>query len=556
MVSRASGLRQTSPSAILLALVALGIVLRASWTAYYGDGLEGNGCEYARIAENLFNRGAYVGLFEGPELMFPPFYPIALTLAAVVAGSVDYALRLVPLGAGVLLVPVAFALGQLVYGARVGLIFAALIAVHPLLVELSSTGYSETVYLPLVAGALYWALRSLRDRQWTLAALGGAMFGLAALTRPEAFIGVLGVLVAALVWRLPGLSRAKTAAHYALWMLVPFALIVSPYVAYLSLQTGNLRLEGKALMNYTISERRNAGMNYVQASLGIGPDLSEQGPMLSPNHFVLTTHRRFSVREIVIYWLTSARRNGVTLWEVLVSSAFGSFLALGLVVVGLFGRPWSRSRAVDETALLGVTGGTLVLLLGMHSVVLRYALPLLIISLLWVSKGIDEVARWAVGTARRTRARRDSMSSRLGGAIRCFLIVGILLLAFREVRWDPLQVRGADAAEFKKIGTWLSHYQPGPKRVMTIHPEVAYYSGGTYLPLPYTESSAGLRYVRLKRPDFIVLIGEQRPMIPYLGQWLEQGIPDEAARLIYEAPGTAPGTVAIYEWQAAPAEGR
>lgn len=161
--------------------------LRAYWAVHHGAVLEGNGCEYARIAENLSRHWAYVGLFEGPELMFPPFYPVLLALGSFMVGSVDQAARLIPVIAGVLLVPAAFMLGRVLYGPRVGLIFAALVALHPLLVDLSSTAYSEGVYLPLMLGGLYWGLRGLKSGQRRPTVLCGVAFGLACVTRPEAF---------------------------------------------------------------------------------------------------------------------------------------------------------------------------------------------------------------------------------------------------------------------------------------------------------------------------------------------------------------------------------
>ncbi|HWO91902.1 MAG TPA: hypothetical protein VNP53_08030, partial [Methylomirabilota bacterium] len=108
-------------SAILVAAVAL----RGYWAIHHGSVLEGNGCEYARIAENLVKHGAYVGLSGEPELMFPPLYPILLALGSLIAGSVDGATRLVPFLAGVLLVPAVFALARLLYGPRVALGAAA-----------------------------------------------------------------------------------------------------------------------------------------------------------------------------------------------------------------------------------------------------------------------------------------------------------------------------------------------------------------------------------------------------------------------------------------------
>src|SRR5262245_18517997 len=94
-----------SPVVALLAVTGLGVAFRAYWAVHYGEGLEGNGCEYARIAENLLERGHYVGLYDGPELMFPPFYPMLIALVAFVVGPVDLAVRIVPFIAGALLVP-------------------------------------------------------------------------------------------------------------------------------------------------------------------------------------------------------------------------------------------------------------------------------------------------------------------------------------------------------------------------------------------------------------------------------------------------------------------
>ena len=86
---------------------------------------------------------------------------------------------------------------------------------------------------------------------------------------------------------------------------------------------------------------------------------------------------------------------------------------------------------------------------------------------------------------------------------------------------------------------------------MTIHPEIAYYSGATWLPLPYADAPLSLHYVRQKRPDFVILTAMGRA--PYLAQWLEGGISADEARLVYRAGLTGPDAVAIYEWRAQPA---
>ncbi|HWT86699.1 MAG TPA: glycosyltransferase family 39 protein, partial [Myxococcales bacterium] len=314
-------------SAILVAAVAL----RGYWAIHHGSVLEGNGCEYARIAENLVKHGAYVGLSGEPELMFPPLYPILLALGSLIAGSVDGATRLVPFLAGVLLVPAVFALARLLYGPRVALGAAALTALHPLLIDLSGSAFSEGTYLLLMVMALYWGLRSLDTDVLAPTVWCGVMCGLAYLTRPEAFFYLVIVLGAALVADLRRPTFVPRFTRRALGLLAPFVILIAPYAAYLSVHTGSLRLEGKGVMNYTIGERRNSGMSMDEASLGIGPDLSEDGPQLSPNRFIATTHRRLSPGEIARYWVASARRNKMPLLQqLLLSPVFGSALVVGL----------------------------------------------------------------------------------------------------------------------------------------------------------------------------------------------------------------------------------
>ena len=136
-------------------------------------------------------------------------------------------------------------------------------------------------------------------------------------------------------------------------------------------------------------------------------------------------------------------------------------------------------------------------------------------------------------------------------SIRGVLIVAVLLLAVWGTRWGSLQEEDPETLAVRDVGTWLGAYRPGPKRIMTVDALIPYYSGGTYLPLPYAEAPLALEYVRQQRPDFIALIGAKRPLAPYLEQWGETGIPDPAARLIYRSGRGSPVDVAIYEWAGA-----
>jgi len=546
--TRLLAIRQPS-AALFLALLTAAVVLRAYWVVHHSTVLDENGSEYARIAENLLHHGTYVGLFEGPELMFPPLFPVLLVLGSLFTGSIDSAARLIPFLAGVLLVPTAFALARFVYGLRVALGVAALTALHPVFIDLSSTAYSESIYLPLMLAGLYWALRALDSGSRAHTVCCGTMFGLAYLTRPEALLYPIVVLAAMLTTDLKRSAFARRFAVRSLCLFAPIVVLAAPYVAYLSVHTGSLRFEGKGIMNYTISERRNVGIPHHEASLGIGPNLSEDGPHLSPNHFIATAHRLPSIRELANYWVESARRNKTTVWELLLAPQFGSVLAIGLMVLGLFRRPWHQRRAVQEGVLIGVALGHFFLLLGLHAVLFRYIFPILAVSLFWVSKGIEEAAQWGVGTARRVLPLCRPPARWADTGIRCVLIVVLLLQALWGMRWGPLEDQGPKTVLLKEVGTWLGHYRPGPKRVMTMHPQVAYYSGGMLLLMPPAGASLALRYVHLKHPDFIVLLEGDGSTVAYLKQWLDEGIPDGAATLIYRAGNPSHGGAAIYEWR-------
>jgi 4-amino-4-deoxy-L-arabinose transferase-like glycosyltransferase len=535
-----------------LALLIAAAVLRAFWVVHHSTVLEGNGSEYARIAENLLRRHVYVGLFEGPELMFPPLFPVVLALGALITGSIDTAARLIPPLAGVLLVPIAFAIARYMYGLRVALGAAALTALHPVLIDLSSTAYSESIYLLLMLAGVYWALRALDSGRRAHMAYCGTMFGLAYVTRPEALIYPFVVLVAMLMTNLRRSGFARRFAVQSLCLFAPIVVLAAPYAAYLSVHTGSLRFEGKSLMNYKIGERRNTGMSHREASLGIGPNLSDDGPQLSPNYFIAAAHPP-PVRDLASYWVESARRSKAMLWELLLTYQFGSLLAIGLMVLGLFRRAWHPRRAVQEGVLIGVVLGHLLVLLGMHGVDLRLVLPLLAVSLFWISKGIDEAARWGAETARRALPARRPPARWVDTGIRCVLIVALLLQALWGMRWGSFEDQGPETLVLKEAGMWLDRHRPGPKRVMTVHPQVAYYSGGTLLLMPPAEASLALRYVRLKHPDFIVIFEADGSFARYLKQWLDEGIPDAAATLVYRDSNASHGAVAVYEWRQAEA---
>jgi hypothetical protein len=80
---------------------------------------------------------------------------------------------------------------------------------------------------------------------------------------------------------------------------------------------------------------------------------------------------------------------------------------------------------------------------------------------------------------------------------------------------------------------------------------VPYYSDGTMMSLPYAESPVALQYIRKKKPQFIVLEGRLRNIRPFTAEWISNGIPDPAAKLIYSAGASLEDKIEIFSFDAA-----
>ena len=86
----------------LIVVGALAIRVVAALTLWRPGAIGGEGAEYARIAENLRNGLGYVGIATpGPELLFPPLFPMLIAIGSMVTGDYEWAGRLIAIIFGV-----------------------------------------------------------------------------------------------------------------------------------------------------------------------------------------------------------------------------------------------------------------------------------------------------------------------------------------------------------------------------------------------------------------------------------------------------------------------
>jgi 4-amino-4-deoxy-L-arabinose transferase-like glycosyltransferase len=163
-----------------------------------------------------------------PSAEHPPLFSLVLAGFWKLGVHGYTAQKLVTCAFGAATVALVGLAGREAAGERAGLIAAALAAVYPLLWVADGSLLAESLYGPLIAGAMLAALRFSRSPHWKPAAALGALVGLAALTRGEAVLLVVLLLIPlALTARAAPRERLRLGAV----MLLASALVIAPWTA-------------------------------------------------------------------------------------------------------------------------------------------------------------------------------------------------------------------------------------------------------------------------------------------------------------------------------------
>jgi 4-amino-4-deoxy-L-arabinose transferase-like glycosyltransferase len=201
----------------VLALLVLALVVRLAVIATTPDyKLYADPGDYQRHAVALSDEGRYpppTPAFKGETAYRPPGYPVFLAAVYTVTPghSVDVA-RVAQALLGTLTVALTSLVARQLFGRRVGLAALALAAVYPSMWMIGNALLSEVLLTPLVLGAVAAALHyRLRDPRLRWIVLAGVLAGLATLTRQNALLMLVPLVIAAL----PPRGERRTARRYA-----------------------------------------------------------------------------------------------------------------------------------------------------------------------------------------------------------------------------------------------------------------------------------------------------------------------------------------------------
>jgi 4-amino-4-deoxy-L-arabinose transferase-like glycosyltransferase len=560
---------------VLLSLIVVaGFAVRLVALAYLRTGaIESEGAEYARIAENLRNGVGYVGLATpGPQINFPPLFPLLIAGTSFVTHNYEWAGRLVSLILGALLPLPVFGITSRLFNRRVGFIAAILALLHPLLIHLSFTVFSEGPYATMLLSAVYVVVRVLNQPSTKLWLMVGGAFGLTYLLRAEAS-GVFAIAVLFALTATQGGAAVKYKRAFAA-ILVFFALAL-PEVIFIYESTGKVRLEEKSEISFYTSRRILAaqmtpGADYESADGGheipssapnaesgerweekwawYGVDSHLQGTGAAMRSFGDSVRGIRITRKDIFFLEKSVGRNISVLLQRLSSDWLGAPFLPALALLGALRRPWRRPQASSRLFVLLVAAVPIVANpFALMPSDPRYSFIFVPLFCIWAASGLFELGQWM-------RASSAAAGWKLAARplVSKFIVPGliglvVIVTSAKGVRaLDDLRESAVSSRVDKELGLWIGHQQNDPIRIMDLQIPLAYHAGAQFSHFPYCTGESALRYLDEAQVDYIVLRRDEI-FTKYYADWLVDGIPDARAERLHVPPDTN-AVFVVYRW--------
>ncbi|MCP4250203.1 MAG: hypothetical protein GY778_24430 [bacterium] len=197
---------------------------------------------YSRRALDLLDGAGFVGSFQSwvrhpesmpradrpryPGALQPPGYVAFMAGVLAVTGRSFLAVKVVQVVLGTVAVGLVYAIGARWFDRRRGLVAAAICALYPNLIAFTHYFWTETLFIFLLLTAICLLARRAAAPTVGSALIGGAVLGLAALTR-AGIVYFLPVLIAWMIFAYRPVCRDHVVS--ALAMLVGFAIAVAPW---------------------------------------------------------------------------------------------------------------------------------------------------------------------------------------------------------------------------------------------------------------------------------------------------------------------------------------
>src|SRR3989344_1125737 len=231
---------------LTLASVLLGINLNKEFIGHH----DWNSVVYSLIAKNYIRYGyisTKLGQVRNPEITqpanfnflihYPPLLPILISLGFKVFGPVEFAARLIPVAASLLLLSMIFLIGISLVSVSVGFLAALFVVLTPLFIYFGKLPVHDTIVPAFGVTAFYGYIQYMKTRKkiYYMLILFGVVVG--GLVNWSNYYVVLAIIVHFLVW-----DRNKS-VRYPIIVLVPICIFLfSLQLLHLKILTGNFHL--------------------------------------------------------------------------------------------------------------------------------------------------------------------------------------------------------------------------------------------------------------------------------------------------------------------------
>ncbi|UCF04305.1 MAG: glycosyltransferase family 39 protein [bacterium] len=474
---------------VVLLLVAAALVIRLVLLDSV-DVIETDGSYYGNIA-GAVQRGEYRQLFNPA---WPPLYPAVTGVVARVTGDLERAGGLVSVFCGALVVGLVYLLGRAVGGGNVGLLGALFTAFHPRLILYSELYLTESLYVLLFIAVLCLVSMALRRGNIVYLFCTGTALALLYLTRPEGMVTGAAVM---LFLCMPFGWRRLTWRSLRAVLLLPLgaAILVVPFSAGLKMQTGYLALTEKGRYNFFVTHRheyRRAGidvrtgwMNRIPPTppaSGNGVGEYADGPNGDPKRQGHQTD--YSIRELMrMRWPAVLKHFCRTFLVNLLDKLPGAHYHL-LFILAVLGLALPRRRAGEEWLWVMVIISTLCAL-SFYFPLRRFFIGLLPLLNIWAAFCITGLLMRLFGHPP-GETGEDRLSP--GAGRRRALIALLILVPVLATWYSAVSIRSREyPVEYRRAGIWLRDSYAGRIVIASRKPEISFYAGGEFVPLPHMD---------------------------------------------------------------------
>ena len=431
---------------MLLLLIGISFGLRF-YAVLMAQGIANDSAAYGFIARD-FLKGHFIKGLSSPA---PPFYPFLIFLFSPDTTHVEITGRLISLFFGTLTIVPLFYLIKEAVGQKAAIFSVLLYSFHPYLVTYSGMLLTETTYWGLLVLSVYFFWTGLKKEKLWRMALSGFFLGLAYLTRPEGIGYVLVYLIWIIVEGILKKGWFKKIALVGVLILSVF-IFVAPYIIYIHQETGQWLISKKALD--TQSQFLKKSVEEVDSSKGI-----EQNRPGKEN-FGMARIARNVVHYFPFVTYHYLRAYHFALWL---------FLFFGLIRV--------RQKVIAYELFLA----SLVLfhLFSLSTFVrstIRFAVPVIPLSLFWAGTGILEIKRYL-----------EKIKISNPEKVILLLILFVILIELPQSLIPERRHR----AEQKKVGLWVRENTPPDAIIMSNSPQEAFYADREFMMIPPGISTPG-----------------------------------------------------------------